>query len=270
MAEVTLSTDADTVRDILKALKYDKTDAFIRMVDLRGYNILSLYQSAKDISMPYSIMKPLLSFWASYKAEPIPPNIQKELNIQPPSPYGPSAYPYEQSQPRQDLTIFNALIEWERLKKETQTQPQMAPQNNEAALLREELNRLREEYRQQLSQMEKMHREEVEQLREELRKKEQERLESEIRSLEDQIRRLETQGRADFKDDAFRLLAISLAHGLDYLKTQPPLKTLLDKAPELLSMAQGMVPSEKAQQVSPEKRAGLIQILRERGLTVPS
>jgi superfamily II DNA helicase RecQ len=233
------------------------------MVDLRGYNILSLYQCAKDIGMPFSILRPLISFWSSYKNEQVPPHIQKELNLQPispmPSGYGPySPYGFmEQPQKREDLDLFDRLIKWESLKMQSQqqtiAQPNLENQyQQQIETLRLELQKAQENYRA-----------EVEKLKEELRRKEQERLEERLRSLEERLRSYERPS-GDYKDDSIRLLAEAIKE----IGKKEPLDKIKELLPQILSAAYG-IPQEKLQQQPPQARLGLMELLRQRGLTVP-
>jgi hypothetical protein len=268
-----LSTDSDLIRDILKGLKYDKIDAYLKMVDLRGFSIPSLYACAKDIGMPHSILKPLLSFWSSYKNEPIPLNILKELNISQPSfgPfYGPSYGPFgELTQQRFDplyqdpllrlkiMEYLDTLKEREEAKfRPVQTQP------NNANAIEAHYQQQIEALRQEIQNLQQTHSKEVSALKEELHKKEMETLQNEIKRLESEIKRIESfKPVGDYKLDEFRLIADSLKT----ISEKAPLKELLAKLPEISAALSGIVP----QQQTPQARIGLIELLRQRGLTVP-
>ena len=231
---------------------------YMENFDLNDLNRLNA--ALRDVAMPLPRRRLLIESWANVRNIQVPLNLQKELNIQPMPSFGPSPYgPYEQPQPkREDLNIFSYLIEWERLKRESQPQqPQVVAQTNNEELLREELNRLREE-----------HRKEVEDLKRELQKEREERLFSEIRRLEDQIKRIESKSSSSgYSLDEYRLLS-DLGREIASKNPMQQLLSFIDKRlPELMSYAYG-IPQEKMQQ-PPQARLGLMELLRQRGLTVP-
>jgi hypothetical protein len=267
-----LSTDSDLIRDILKGLRYDRTDAYLKMVDLKGYNILSLYQCAKDIGMPFSVLRPLISFWSSYKNEQVPPHIQKELNLQHISPFSslsPSYGPFgELTQQRFDPLYQDPLLRLKIMeyldtlkeREEAKFRPvQTQPNNAIEAHYQQQIEALRQE----IQNLQQTHSKEVSALKEELHKKEMETLQNEIKRLESEIKRIESfKPVGDYKLDEFRLIADSLKT----ISEKAPLKELLAKLPEISAALSGIVP----QQQTPQARIGLIELLRQRGLTVPS
>jgi hypothetical protein len=262
-----LSTDSDLIRDILKGLRYDRTDAYLKMVDLKGYNILSLYQCAKDIGMPFSVLRPLISFWSSYKNEQVPPHIQKELNLQHISPFsGPFG---ELTQQRFDPLYQDPLLRLKIMeyldtikeREEAKFRPlKTQPNNAIEAHYQQQIEALRQE----IQNLQQTHSKEVSALKEELHKKEMENLQNEIKRLESEIKRIESfKPVGDYKLDEFRLIADSLKT----ISEKAPLKELLAKLPEISAALSGIIPQ---QQAPPQTRQGLIQILKERGLVVPS
>jgi DNA repair exonuclease SbcCD ATPase subunit len=110
-------------------------------------------------------------------------------------------------------------------------------------------------------------REEIEELKEALLKKEQQLLEDKVRSLESQIRTLESVKSMEGQWNEMRLIAEGVRDFTGLLKEKGVTwEKILEKIPEMLSALHGAVPQGQA---PPQARVGLLEILRQRGLTVP-
>jgi hypothetical protein len=259
------------LKDFLRVFGLNERDSsavakYMESFDLNDLNRLNA--ALRDVAMPLPRRRLLIESWANVRNIQVPLNLQKELNIQPmpsfgpsmPSPYGSSYGFMEQPQKREDLDLFDRLIKWESLKMQSQqqtiAQPNLENQyQQQIETLRLELQKAQENYRA-----------EVEKLKEELRRKEQERLEERLRSLEERLRSYERPS-GDYRDDEMRLFAEAIKE----IGRKNPMQQVLDflsKHPELIAMAQGQIPTERI--APPQTRQGLIQILRERGLVVPS
>jgi len=107
----------------------------------------------------------------------------------------------------------------------------------------------------------------LEELKETLTLKEREALENRIRSLESEIRRIESLRATEGQWTTERIIGQGIDRLAGVAERKEPLRIIVEKLPEISSMVTGAVPQVAAPQ---EKRAGLIQVLRERGLTVPS
>jgi hypothetical protein len=231
-------------------------------------NIPKLWEALGNLNVPLNRRRMIIESWCVSRSLPLPESLRRELGIQPmpsfgpsmPSPYGSSYGFMEQPQKREDLDLFDRLIKWESLKMQSQqqtiAQPNLENQyQQQIETLRLELQKAQENYRA-----------EVEKLKEELRRKEQERLEEKIRSLEERLRSYERPS-GDYRDDEMRLFAEAIKE----IGRKNPMQQVLDflsKHPELIAMAQGQIPTERI--APPQTRQGLIQILKERGLVVPS
>jgi hypothetical protein len=235
-------------------------------------NLFKLYEGLSNLGVALNKRKMIVEAWSVSRGLNIPESLRRELGIQPmptssmPSGYGPyspygSSYGFmEQPQKREDLDLFDRLIKWESLKMQSQqqtiAQPNLENQyQQQIETLRLELQKAQENYRA-----------EVEKLKEELRRKEQERLEERLRSLEERLRSYERPS-GDYRDDEMRLFAEAIKE----IGRKNPMQQVLDflsKHPELIAMAQGQIPTERI--APPQTRQGLIQILKERGLVVPT
>lgn len=126
----------------------------------------------------------------------------------------------------------------------------------------EEIKRLRDE----LAESKKR----LEELKETLTAQQRQILEERIKSLESEIRRLESlaSGRMveGYRSDEYRIIGQGLEKVASVLERKEPLKVVVEKAPELMSMVSGAVPQ---QPMVPQARVGLIEVLRQRGLTTP-
>jgi len=102
-------------------------------------------------------------------------------------------------------------------------------------------------------------------LKESMEKKEREALESEIRRLESDIRRVES-GRVveGYRADEYRFMGQGLDRVAGVLEKKEPIKIVIEKLPEITSMATGAVPQQPA---PPQARTGFLEMLRQRGLT---
>jgi hypothetical protein len=222
-------------------------------------NVPKLWEALSNVNVPLNRRRMIIESWCVSRSLPIPDIIRSMFNLEPYSspsfPFGPPKEP----QKREDLTFFDYLLKWESLKRESQ--PQMVAQSNNEATMNE-INRLREE----MQSLQATHSKQVEALKEEMRKKEMEALQNEIKNLEAEIRRVESSSRPieGYKADEFRLIADSL----DKISKKEPLKTFLEKLPEISTTLSGIVPQEKTQPL-PQARVGLIELLRQKGLTVP-
>lgn len=78
---VTISTEADLLASILKAVKYDKIDACVKLCDSYGYTVDAIYQALKQLGAPISVIRPTISWWSSYHDEYVPPSLAKELQM---------------------------------------------------------------------------------------------------------------------------------------------------------------------------------------------
>jgi len=109
----------------------------------------------------------------------------------------------------------------------------------------------------------------LEELKETLTLKEKEALENRIKSLESDIRRVETAAAGKvvegYREDEFRFMGQGLDRLAGVLEKKEPVKIVIEKLPEITSMATGVIPQGQA----PPARVGLLQILREKGLTTP-
>jgi hypothetical protein len=237
---------------------------YMENFDLNDLNRLNA--ALRDVAMPLPRRRLLIESWANVRNIQVPLNLQKELNIQPPSipsyghygPFSPSPYgPYEQPQPKQE-DLIDKLLKWEELKLRSQQSPnQVNPLENQYQM---QIQTLQE----QIRDLKESHTKEVQLLREQLMKKDQERLEEKIRSLEERLRSYERPS-GDYKDDSIRLLAEAIRE----VGKKEPLDKIKELLPQILSAAYG-IPQEKLQQQAPPQRQGLIQILKERGLVVPT
>jgi hypothetical protein len=123
-----------------------------------------------------------------------------------------------------------------------------------------------EALRQEIQNLQQTHSKEVLALKEELHKKEMETLQNEIKRLESEIKRIENfKPAGDYKLDEFRLLADSLAT----ISKKEPLDKLKEMLPQILSMAYGIPQEKMQQQPPPQARLGLLEVLRQKGLTTP-
>jgi site-specific DNA-cytosine methylase len=220
-------------------------------------NVPKLWEALSNVNVPLNRRRMIIESWCVSRSLPIPDNIRSMFNLEP---YSSPSFPFgPQPQKREDLTVFQALVEWEKLKQTQQPQPQI--QTNP---LESQYQAQVESLRQEVQKAQENYRVEVEKLREELHKKEMETLNNEIKRLESEVRRIESfKPVGDYKMDEFRLLADSLAT----ISKKEPLDKLKEMLPQILSMAYG-VPQEKAQ-TQQQARVGLIGLLRQKGLTVP-
>jgi len=105
----------------------------------------------------------------------------------------------------------------------------------------------------------------LEELKETLTKKEKEALESRIQSLESDIRRLESERVVEgYHADEYRFMGQGLDKLAGVLEKKEPVKIVIEKLPQLASMTAGVIPQGQA---PPPARQGLIEILRQKGLT---
>jgi hypothetical protein len=234
-------------------------------------NLFKLYEGLSNLGVALNKRKMIVEAWSVSRGLNIPENLRRELGIQPmpsfgpsmPSPYGPSYGFMEQpQQKKEDFTIFQALVEWEKLKQTQQQQPQITQTNPLESQYQMQIQTLQE----QIKDLKESHTKEVDLLREELRRKDQERLENQIKALEQQIRTIESSSRpsGDYKDDSIRLLAEAVRE----VGRKEPLDKIKELLPQILSAAYG-IPQEKLQQQIPQARLGLLEVLRQKGLTTP-
>jgi hypothetical protein len=110
----------------------------------------------------------------------------------------------------------------------------------------------------------------LDELKETLTQKEKEALENRIQSLESEIRRVEAAaaGRVveGYRADEYRLIGQGLEKLASVAEKKEPVRIIIEKLPEITSVAAGAVPQGQA---SPQARVGLLEMLRQRGLTTP-
>ena len=94
-----ISTEADMLRDILKAVKFNKIEAAVKLCDSYGYTVDSIYQALKELGAPISIIRPTISWWSSYHDEYIPPSLARELQMPQPRVYPRRRTWYERGYP---------------------------------------------------------------------------------------------------------------------------------------------------------------------------
>jgi hypothetical protein len=233
-------------------------------------NIPKLWEALGNLNVPLNRRRMIIESWCVSRSLPLPESLRRELGIQPMPSFGPSSgygfSPYglyEQPQPkREDLTIFDYLLKWEQVKQTQQPQPQTIQTNPlesqmQIQTLQEQIRDLKESYEK-----------EIEGLRAELQKEREERLFSEIRRLEDKIKSIEARPSTGYTADEYRLLS-DLGREIASKNPMQQFLSFLDKRlPELMSYAYG-IPQEKMQQQIPQARLGLLEVLRQKGLTTP-
>jgi hypothetical protein len=107
----------------------------------------------------------------------------------------------------------------------------------------------------------------LDEMKESMEKKEKESLEKEIKRLEDDIRRVESSRTVEgYHADEYRFMGQGLDKIASVAEKKEPIKIVIEKLPELTSIATGVVPQQPA---PPQARVGLLQMLRQQGLTTP-
>jgi hypothetical protein len=254
------------LKDFLRVFGLNERDSQAVIKYMEAYSIddlVRLNMALRDIGLALNRRKLLIESWANLRNIPIVEPLRKELNIQPMPSFGPSS-PYglygEQPQPKQE-DMIDKLLKWEELKLRSQIGPSQTNPLEAQAQYQAQVESLRQE----IQSLKETHSKEIQSFKEALEKKEREILENRVRALEEQLRRLEESPRGEtYKLDEYRLLADSLAT----ISKKEPLDKLKEMLPQILSMAYG-VPQEKIQQQTPQARLGLIELLRQKGLTVP-
>lgn len=80
-AEATISTQADLLSDILRLTKYGKADMVVKLCDTYGYDIYSIHRALREVGAQVSVIRPTISWWASYHNTMIPDEIADTLGI---------------------------------------------------------------------------------------------------------------------------------------------------------------------------------------------
>jgi len=256
------------LKDFLRVFGLNERDSQAVIKYMEAYSIddlVRLNMALRDIGLALNRRKLLIESWANLRNIPIVEPLRKELNIQPmpsfgpsmPSPYGPSYGFMEQPQPKQE-DMIDKLLKWEELKLRSQIGPSQTNPLEAQAQYQAQVESLRQE----IQSLKETHSKEIQSFKEALEKKEREILENRVRALEEQLRRLEESPRGEtYKLDEYRLLADSLAT----ISKKEPLDKLKEMLPQILSMAYG-IPQEKQ---TPQARLGLLEVLRQKGLTTP-
>lgn len=217
--EVYIPTERDALFSFLKSLRFRRIEAVLKLCDVSGYTIRSIYSALRKVGASIPIINATISYWSAFTGEPVPRDIAKHLNPHMEEFRRPiyedeieelERRGYKVTKRGDKSEVAELLVGISELIKTFQQNQPMPPPNNNDEILRQMFQRI--------EKLEEANKE----LKEKLEQKEREILQKELEYLKQEIRELKNQNRVmseiEFKDRRWQDFSSKIDRVLDWIE----------------------------------------------------